>query len=230
MHVEIDDGDAFGAMRRAGVPRRDGDIVEKAEAHRRSRAGVMAGRAHGDEGRVRRAGHHLVDRRDAAASGVEGRLQRLGAHHRVRVERGQALPRGGLLQRAQICFGMHAQQRLARGQGRRATFERLESLMFEASLDDAQTIRPLGVAGAHVMRQRTRMGDEKGSHRLPLWGKSKIRPISASIGSRGPHVHENRRARSRFLRRLGAIGDLRGLSTLAPSPCADRGAGATVRE
>ena len=47
----------------------------------------MARRAHADEGRVGRPAHHLVDRRDPAADGVERRLQSARAHQSVGVER-----------------------------------------------------------------------------------------------------------------------------------------------
>ncbi len=42
--VEIDDGDALDAMGRLGVPGGDRRVVEEAEAHRRRRLGVVAGR------------------------------------------------------------------------------------------------------------------------------------------------------------------------------------------
>ena len=50
--VEIDDGDALDAMGRLGVAGGDRRVVEEAEAHRRRRLGVVAGRPGGDEGVV----------------------------------------------------------------------------------------------------------------------------------------------------------------------------------
>ena len=47
--VEIDDGDALGAMGGLGVAGGDRRVVEEAEAHRRRRLGVVAGRPRGDE-------------------------------------------------------------------------------------------------------------------------------------------------------------------------------------
>ena len=50
MHVEIDHGGALDAVFALRMARGDRGIVEEAEAHRRRFLGVMAGRAHGDEG------------------------------------------------------------------------------------------------------------------------------------------------------------------------------------
>ncbi len=67
MHVEIDDGDALGAVLFLRVTGGDGRAVEQAEAHRPRALGVVAGRAHGDEGIGGGPRHHLVDRAHAAA-------------------------------------------------------------------------------------------------------------------------------------------------------------------
>jgi hypothetical protein len=55
MDVEIDDRRAADAVCALGVTGGDGDIVEEAEAHRLGDLGMMAGRAHRDEGILMRA-------------------------------------------------------------------------------------------------------------------------------------------------------------------------------
>jgi hypothetical protein len=74
VHVEIDDRDTLGAVLRLRVARGDGGVVDEAEAHRRRGLGVMAGRAHGDEGVRRAAVHHAIDRAHGAARGAQDRL------------------------------------------------------------------------------------------------------------------------------------------------------------
>ena len=53
MHVEIDDRGALDAVALLRMARGDGGVVEQAEAHRPRGLGMMAGRAHGDEGVAR---------------------------------------------------------------------------------------------------------------------------------------------------------------------------------
>ena len=73
--VEIDDRDALDAVGRLGVARGDRGVVEEAEAHRRRRLGVMAGRPRGDEGVVDAPAHHFVDREGRAARRAQRGLQ-----------------------------------------------------------------------------------------------------------------------------------------------------------
>jgi hypothetical protein len=68
MHVEIDDGDAFGAMDRADMECCDPHRVEQAEAHGARPLGVMAWRAHGAERVLGEPGHDLVDGVDCCSS------------------------------------------------------------------------------------------------------------------------------------------------------------------
>ena len=90
MHVEIDDRHALDAVAVLRVARRDRRVVEQAEAHRPRRLGVMAGRAHGDEGVRRLLVHHLVDRVHGAAGAAQGGLEAARRHRGVGVEPHQA--------------------------------------------------------------------------------------------------------------------------------------------
>ena len=76
------------------MARADGDIVEKAEAHRRRTPGVMAGRTRATKAVSAVAAHHLVDSGDGAADRVQRRFERPGAHQRIGVERGIRPSRG----------------------------------------------------------------------------------------------------------------------------------------
>ena len=102
MHVEIDDGRAFGAVAVLRVARRDRGVVEQAEAHRPRRLGVMAGRANGDEGVVRLLVHHLVDRVHGAAGAAQRRLEAARRHRGVGVDVHQALLRRGVADRLDV--------------------------------------------------------------------------------------------------------------------------------
>jgi len=48
--VEVDHRNTRQVVRRQCMRRRDGDVVEETETHRRGPFGVMAGRPHGAEG------------------------------------------------------------------------------------------------------------------------------------------------------------------------------------
>ncbi len=75
MDVEIDNCRALDAVRFLRVARRDGRVIEEAEAHRARRLGVVSGRACRNE-RIRRfAGHHFIDCKLGSADGPQGRLE-----------------------------------------------------------------------------------------------------------------------------------------------------------
>ena len=59
--VEIDDGDALGAVLALRVTRRDRHVVEQAKAHRPRGERVMAARAYRHEGVGGLAAHHRID-------------------------------------------------------------------------------------------------------------------------------------------------------------------------
>ena len=106
MDVEIDDRRALGAVLALGVARRDRRIVEQAEAHRPRGLGMMAGRADGDEGVGRLAGHHLVDRVHRAAGAAQRGLEAAGRHRGVGVDLHQALLRRGILDGGDVVHRM----------------------------------------------------------------------------------------------------------------------------
>ena len=149
MHVEIDDGRALEPVALLRVARRDRGVVEQAEAHRPRRLGVVAGRAHGDEGVRRLLVHHLVDREHGAADAAQRRLEAAGRHRSVGVDAAPwpRLPGGGArgsprhspsdgrARRSRAC----AHRRLLARQD-------LEPLVLQRLLDGAQAIRPLGMA------------------------------------------------------------------------------------
>jgi len=102
VNVEIDDRDALGSMVCLGMARRDGGIVEQAEAHRPFRLGVMAGRPYGNEGIGGTAAHHFVDRVNRAADGAQCRLETAGRHRRIGIEMHHAFARGRIANRRDI--------------------------------------------------------------------------------------------------------------------------------
>ena len=100
--VEIDDGDALDAVRRLRVPGGDRRVVEEAEAHRRRRLGVVAGRPCGDEGVVDAAHDDLVDGECRSAGRAQSRFEGAGRHRRVGIELDRALGRAGALDRLDV--------------------------------------------------------------------------------------------------------------------------------
>jgi hypothetical protein len=165
MHVEIDDGDALGAMRRLGVTGGDGDVVDKAEAHRIAHARVMAGRARCDKGRVGFAAHHFVHSGDGAARRTPDGFERRGAHDRIAVERGIGLARLRFFERGEITFRMDALERLYRRARRVDARKKLERFRLEFALNCAQPVRALRMTRAHFMEEAAFMREEKGFHK-----------------------------------------------------------------
>ena len=71
--IEVDDRHPLQAMHAQRMARRDGHVVEEAEAHRRVAGGVVARRAHRAEGGLGAAGQHVVGGRHRGAGGAQGR-------------------------------------------------------------------------------------------------------------------------------------------------------------
>jgi len=85
MHVPVDDRDAVESAR-ARVRRRDGRVVEEAEAHRLVRAGVVSRRSHESDAALHRPVEDGVRERDGSAGGELGDGDALGAHVRVGID------------------------------------------------------------------------------------------------------------------------------------------------
>ena len=179
MDVEIDDRDALGAVGRLGVTRGDGRIVEEAKAHRRRDFGMMAGRARGDEGVSDLLGHHLVDCEYRAPCRAKGRLERAGRHRGVVVDGRAPLRRRPRADRLDIVERMDALDRRNLGPRRDVSRQHLEDLALQGPLDCAQTVRPLGMSLAHVMRQTRGVGDEERGDCLMSWLPKRISPQPA---------------------------------------------------
>ena len=161
MDVEIDDRDTLGPVRRLGVARGDGHVVEEAETHRRRDFGMVAGRARGDEGVSRLAVHHVVDRECRAAGRAKSGLERAGRHEGVLVERRQTLLRRRRADRLDIVERMNPCDRRELRPRRGAARQHAESLVVQRPLDCAQSVGPLGMSLAHLMRQARRVADEQ---------------------------------------------------------------------
>ena len=164
MHVEIDDGGALGAVLALRVTRRDRGIVEQAEAHRPRGLGVVAGRAGGDKGIGRLAGHHLVHRQHGAAGGAQCGLVAARRHRGVGVEMQNAFGGRGVADRLDIVHRMDAGDCFERRQRRLHARQHLELLVLQRLLDGAQTVRPFGMSGGREMVEAGGVGDEQSGH------------------------------------------------------------------
>ena len=164
MHVEIDDGRALGAVTLLRVARRDGDIVEQAEAHRPRRLGVMAGRADGDKGIRCLLVHHFVHRQHAAADAAQRRLEAARRHRGVGVELHQAFLGRGVADRLHVFHRMHQRDGLERRARRLDARQRLEALVLKRLLDGTQPVGALGMAERRLVIEAGGMGDEQRGH------------------------------------------------------------------
>ena len=73
-----------------------------------------------------------------------------------------------LFDMAQMRFGVHAQNLLARAARRGFAGQGLEPFMLQNPLDHAHTVRPFGVAGAHIMAEAIVMGEDERVQRRAL--------------------------------------------------------------
>ena len=165
VHVEIDDGDALGAVLRLRVAGGDGGVVEETKAHGGRGLGVMAGRAHGDEGVTRVAAHHLIDGVRGAARRAQDRLPASVRERGVGVD-ARELPfrRYGVVNRVEIGGRMHALHRLGVDALGGLALERGKVAVAEHLFDGADAIRPLGMAGRRVVAEARFVGVQKRGH------------------------------------------------------------------
>ena len=190
MDVEIHDRDPLGAVRRLGVARGDGGVIEEAETHRGRDFGVMPGRAGRDKSVASLAAHHLVDGEDRASRGAKRGLERARRHRRVGVDRDQALLRRGRADRIDVILRMDARDRRKVGARRGVARQQLKRLSLERALDRAQAVGPLGMALAHLVREASGVRDEE---RRPAFHVLASDFRSPEIK---PHVSRSRRRKS----------------------------------
>ncbi len=160
VNVEIDDGDAFGTVLLARIKPGDGGVGEQAEAHGAIGLGMMAGRSHLAEGVGSLTVDDRVDCGEAGADRTQGRLPRAGGDDGVAVDVARMLERalGDGAHFGEVRLGMRQQDLLLDivAQRRLVAHEILEDVVRQHLVDGAHAVRPLGMAGAGVVRRRKR--------------------------------------------------------------------------
>ncbi len=165
MHVEIDDRDALQAVHFQRMTRRDGDIVEEAEAHRPRRLGVMPRRTHAAKRVVVAARDHGVRRGDRRARRPQRRLIRLRTHHRVRIDLRAPFERPPMLDEIDMRLRVHAREVGFIGERRLfALDQRVDAARDQLILDRLQAARAFGMPRPHVVEKAVRVGIEAGRH------------------------------------------------------------------
>jgi hypothetical protein len=149
VEIPIDDAHAPDAGR-PQRRRRDGDVVEEAEAHRAGVLGVMAGRAHEREAVVDLAGADGVAEIDEAAGGEARRIVRLRRRGGVGVEHDACMACG----RRHPCHVARVvdARELVRGGGARADVREARGIAPPIE-QDAQPIGALGMPAARIVRE-----------------------------------------------------------------------------
>ena len=107
VHVEVDDRDALEAVRLERVHRRDGDVVEDAEAHRPRARRVMPRRAHAAERALRLAAGDEIGGEHRRAGGAQRRIPGVRVHRGVGVEVHDAARRPRRADRFDVLVRMH---------------------------------------------------------------------------------------------------------------------------
>jgi hypothetical protein len=166
MHVEIDDCDALCAVRLLRMARRDGGVVQEAEAHRQPSFRMMAGRTSRHEGVCRPAGHDRVDGEKRSPRRPQSRLERSWRHRHVLVNGRVTVGRRAGVKRLDIFGRVHATDRHFISARRGISHQRPERLVFERALDSAQTIGPFGMVLPHFVGEASRMCNEQRRHRF----------------------------------------------------------------
>ena len=181
MHVEIDDGRARDAVFALGVARGDGDVVEEAEAHRLADLGVVAGRAHRDEGVAMLARHHGFGRRDRAADAAHHRFPRARRHRGVAIDIDQSAGRRDVAQLGDVVLVVAERDEVEIALRRLVAHQELEALMRQRLLHRAQAVGPFGVSGRRDVVEAGLVGEEKRTHQVGLMGCG----LSTSLGASG---------------------------------------------
>jgi hypothetical protein len=163
MHVEIDDRHARQTPRVECVSRRDGDIVEKAEAHRLATLGVMAGRSDRAKGVVRFAAHHQVSGITSRAGRAQGACKVPGDIAVSGIEMDDAMRRTAVMHMVYVVARMNAQQLLHLRQRCIVELEiDVETGGNQAIADRAEPVRALRMMRSHVVLPAVAMGNEGG--------------------------------------------------------------------
>jgi hypothetical protein len=158
--VEVDDGDALGAIVGPGIVGRDGGGVEQAEAHGAVALGMVTGRAHGAKHIIELTAHHRIDPAGAGAHAAIGRLEALGVHPGIGIERFTALLGGGRLDHLDIALLMRPDDVVAAPQRCLLARQSGEHLVVEDGIDRLQPVGPLGVSERRVMLEAYGMGEQ----------------------------------------------------------------------
>src|SRR5262249_628996 len=168
MHVEVDDGGAFKTVCFLRIARRDGGIVEKTEAHRPRRLGVVSRRTGGNESILRFAGHDFVDRQLGAADCAQCRLVAAWRHRRIAIKpyhafRPRTAPNG-----FDVLHRMTQGDDLDWPARSLDTGKSLKLFVLQCLFDGAQTVRTLGMTGGRQMVQAGPVTEENCRHHLHL--------------------------------------------------------------
>ena len=189
VNVEIDDGDALGAVQLLRVTRGDGGGVEEAEAHRRgeSRHGGRAGASRRRHFWRCRSSHNpphaSCRRRHASASPRFPELMTVSPWSSA------TLPvlRHGLFDRVEVARRVNPGDHLGFAPWRLVTHEGVEAGIGHRRADGPHPLRPLRMARAGVMVEAGRMRDEKRAHRRST-------SLRTWVVSRQQHMHHRRDA------------------------------------
>ena len=165
VHVEIDDGDACEPMVLQRVSRRDGNVVEQAEAHRAIARRMVPRRPDAAKSAIRLPVQHQVGGKHRSAGRVQCSVPGMRIHRGVRIQMDGAPGRRAAAHMTDIFHGMHPRQ---------AAHSCRRGLMVGEVLADAgrdqlivyrtQPFRALRMISAHVVLATMRVGDKSGGH------------------------------------------------------------------
>ena len=168
MDIEVDDRDALGPMRLAGIETGHCNVVEKAKAHGAGRLRVMAAGPHLREGVVRAPRKHLVDRVQPGADGAHRRLPGASRQHRVWIEPHRLLARSWsqALDRLDVLLRVRERDHfLGVGPQRRLDARQLRKLGGrEGPVEHAHAIGPLGMSRPRIVIDEAGVRDEQRRH------------------------------------------------------------------
>jgi hypothetical protein len=181
MHVEIDDGRALDAVFALRMARGNRDIVEEAEAHRLADLGVMAGRAHCDEGIAVLAVHHRFGRRHRTADAAHHRFPRARGHRGVAVDIDLAAGRRDVTKLGDVILVVAERDEIEIALRRQVARQELETLNRQRFLHRAQAVGSFRVSRRRDVVEAGLVGKEKRAHQVGLTGNE----LSTSLGASG---------------------------------------------
>jgi len=180
MDVPVDDEDAPKAMPADEIFRSDGDVVEKTEAHRPRRLGVVAGRPDQGEGAPHPALHDGVNRPEEPPGREEGRFKSSRPRRSVRVEE-DLVPARRRPQKIDVCPLVDPAQL---GIGRRAGLDpevSARGLLLEHPVQDPDALGAFDMAGPHGVIGETVVKNDAGLH---FFGKNVSNSSGLGFGVR----------------------------------------------